>query len=274
VGYALRESLAAAAGVPVVDVILLGAHCTGGAVTYVAFQPTDPVNTYFPPPGSARLLVEYDSGSGDRELMHARSLQGSGGGSSTLIDIQLSSIPSDPAALGSSSTGLAAVPSLTGASNVAARIAAMAGAVPTSVAAINVSLTVNSTSLAASLSSIISAWAAATNQSSADVSFGIQSVAAGTTPPSSSHPAQPLSLIVTLPVVLGVLLAAAAVALWRRTRAAPPKPQVSVVDAPSLPRLPSQYTKAAADVVVVPNDAQLVLSEAAVVVAVEDPSSA
>jgi hypothetical protein len=271
-GYALRQSLAAASGVPVSDVVLLGARCTGSAASYVTFLPTDPINSYFPSAGggsSRRLggLLKLDA----QFVAGARYLQSING--STLIDTQVSSIPTDPTALTASSTGLAVVPSLSAASNIAARIAAMAGAVPASIAAVNASLSVNATSLSASLSALASTWAAATGQAAADVNFGVQSVAEGSPPSTPSQSTPPLALIVTLPVVLGALLAVTAVAVWRRTHASP-KPRRATIGE-RLPQAGSYHGKGVADGVVVTNSHYIAtVLEAAVVVAVEDPIAA
>jgi hypothetical protein len=272
-GYALRQSLAAASGVPVSDVVLLGARCSGSATSYVAFLPTDPINTYLPPSGgSLRLLSE--AGGGTRVVAGARTLQVDSGGSA-LIDTQVTVVASDPAGLAPSSTGLGVIPSLSAASNVAARIAAMTGTVPASVAALNSSLMVNATSLGASLSAVASAWAAATGQDAADVSFGVQSVAAGdASSASASRTSVPLAVMVAPPVVGGAMLAVAAVALWRRTRVAPPAPAGGKCAA-RLRRTPSRHDdEDAAGVVVVENNGPLVASEASVVLSIEDPIAA
>ena len=93
------------------------------------------------------------------------------------VDSQLSDIPTNVNDLGASSTGIGAVISLSGMQNVQGRVTALSGAISDSfraaAASEGVSLVLNSSAIAASLSSVSTAWTATSGNNG---TVGVQAV--------------------------------------------------------------------------------------------------
>ena len=177
-GLALRSALADAAGLPLSSVLLLGAICTSD-YTSIAFSPTDQANQYAGGVVLVRRLREqqhqqiFDHGLlGPVSAADVRWLQGdTAAAPSMLVSSQLSNIPSDSSNLLDSSTGIAAVRSINGMQNVQGRLNALAGSVSAeflaAAAVSNVTIAVNSTAVASSISRISSAWQIASGSTGA-----------------------------------------------------------------------------------------------------------
>ena len=213
----MRETLGAAAGLPIDDVLLIGVHCSNDIleVNYIHIAPTDLVNSgnvSAPPPARRLALAEAVAPRGRRLTLATAD------GSNLIVDAQITSIPADPAQLGDSVTGLPPLESLSSVLNVLNRIAALSGNISQAYEAAaffsGVDASLNTTAINALLGQLASTWANASGFVSTGSGVGVVSVASGptvTSPPSSV--ARDLRYIAGV-VIGGMILWGAVTCCW------------------------------------------------------------